>query len=291
MGKILILGVSGMLGNAAYQLFAASEGWTVVGWARNLDGLEFLPRTSTASIAGGLDIADRGSLLARIEAERPDIVLNCIGVIKQLSEAKDPVISIEINALFPHHLARMCAATGARLIHISTDCVFNGRSGMYRETDQSDAEDFYGRTKYLGEVDSDHAITLRTSIIGHEVRTAVSLLDWFLSQPGPSVKGYANAIFSGLTTVEVSRVIRDVVLPRPDMRGLWHVASTPIDKLSLLRLIADVYGKQIEIVPDYAVKIDRSLNAERFRRETGYEAPAWPELIEDMHAQAALRHP
>ncbi|MCO5069986.1 MAG: SDR family oxidoreductase [Rhizobiaceae bacterium] len=282
MRKILILGVSGMLGNAAYQLFAKSEGWGVVGWARNLDGLGFLPRTSDASLVGGLDISSRERLLARLEAEKPDVVLNCIGVIKQLAEAKDPITSIEINALLPHQLARICAAIGARLVHISTDCVFNGRKGMYREADPSDAEDLYGRTKYLGEVDYEHAISLRTSIIGHEIRTSVSLLDWFLSQPGPSVKGYAKAVFSGLTTVELSRVIRDVVLPRPQMHGLWHVASKPIDKMSLLRLIAEAYDKKVEIIPDFAVEIDRSLNAERFHQETGYAAPEWPQMIQDM---------
>jgi dTDP-4-dehydrorhamnose reductase len=98
------------------------------------------------------------------------------------------------------------------------------------------------------------------------------------------VKGYTQAIFSGLTTLELSRVIRDVVAPRPELRGLWHVASEPIDKFSLLRLIAEAYGKTIEIIPDAAVKIDRSLNAERFREATGYAPPSWPELIRQMHA-------
>ncbi len=284
MPKILILGVSGMLGNATYRLFAGSEGWTVAGRARSLDGLDALPRTATASIAGGLDISDGGRLNKEIATEKPDLVLNCIGVIKQLSEAKDPIVSIEINALFPHRLAKICGEAGARLVHVSTDCVFNGKGSMYRETDPSDAEDMYGKSKYLGEVDYDHAITLRTSIIGHEIRSSVSLLDWFLSQRGPSVKGYTQAIFSGLTTLELSRVIRDVVAPRPELRGLWHVASEPIDKFSLLRLIAEAYGKTIEIIPDAAVKIDRSLNAERFREATGYAPPAWPELIRQMRA-------
>ena len=284
MPKILILGVSGMLGNATYRLFAGSEGWTVAGRARSLDGLDALPRTATASIAGGLDISDGGRLNKEIATEKPDLVLNCIGVIKQLSEAKDPIVSIEINALFPHRLAKICGEAGARLVHVSTDCVFNGKGSMYRETDPSDAEDMYGKSKYLGEVDYDHAITLRTSIIGHEIRSSVSLLDWFLSQRGPSVKGYTQAIFSGLTTLELSRVIRDVVAPRPELRGLWHVASESIDKFSLLRLIAEAYGKTIEIIPDAAVKIDRSLNAERFREATGYAPPAWPELIRQMRA-------
>jgi dTDP-4-dehydrorhamnose reductase len=211
-------------------------------------------------------------------------VLNCIGVIKQLALAKDPLASIEINALFPHRLAQYCALSDARLIQISTDCVFNGKGHMYRETDFADAEDLYGRTKYLGEVDYSNAVTLRTSIIGHEIGKTLSLVDWFLSQPGPMVKGYTHAFYTGLPTVELARVVRDVVAPRPDMRGLWHVASAPIDKFSLLRLVAKIYGKGVTLIPDDSVRIDRSLDGSRFERETGYKAPDWPALVSAMHA-------
>jgi dTDP-4-dehydrorhamnose reductase len=284
MQRILILGVSGMLGSAAYRLFAASPGVSVVGCARSLEGLEALPRSERAQIVGGVDISDFDRLIQVFAEVHPDVVINCVGVIKQLAAAKDPLISIAINSLFPHRLARLAAASNARLIQISTDCVFTGRRGNYRESDIPDAEDLYGRTKLLGEVDHSNAVTLRTSIIGHEIGSTVSLVDWFLSEGGPEVRGYRNAIYTGLPTVELARVMRDVVIPRPLLRGLWHVSSDPISKYELLRLVAKVYGKDIAISPDDSVRIDRSLDGTRFRDATGYRAAPWPELVALMHA-------
>ena len=282
--NILVLGVSGMLGNSVYRLFAASEGFRVTGAARSVALLSHLPRTPTAKIVDGIDICDFDRLVRLFREERPDVVVNCVGVIKQLAAATDALRSISINALFPHRLAELTGALGARLVHVSTDCVFSGRRGAYQEGDFPDCEDLYGRTKLLGEVDYPHATTLRTSIIGHELGSAVSLLDWFLGQPGPSVTGYRNAIFSGLPAVELGRVIRDQIVPRPDLRGLWHVASDPISKYDLLGLIADVYKKTIEIIPDDAVAIDRSLDGSRFREATGYVAAPWRDLVVRMHA-------
>jgi dTDP-4-dehydrorhamnose reductase len=183
--------------------------------------------------------------------------------------------------LLPHRLARHCALAGARLVHISTDCVFSGARGGYLESDPSDAMDLYGRSKYLGEVDYPHAITLRTSIIGHELGTAHGLVGWFLSQRS-SVKGYRRAVFSGLPTVELAKLIRDHVIPRTELRGLYHVSAAPIDKYSLLGLISDTYDFRIEIVPDDQVVIDRSLNSSRFRAASGWNPAEWPALIQAM---------
>jgi len=281
--KILILGAAGMLGNAAYRLFAASPSFEVIGTVRGgvPAGLE---QSATARLLGGVNATDQDGLVRAIGEAKPDLVINCIGVVKQLSAAKDPLVSITLNSLLPHRLAELCGAVGARLVHVSTDCVFDGRKGDYTEADLSNAEDLYGKSKFLGEVDYPNAITLRTSIIGHELNSAHSLVDWFLSQPGPAVKGYRKAIYSGLPTVELARVIRDVVVPRPELRGLWHVAAEKIDKFELLKLVAREYGKTIEIVPDDAVAIDRSMDGSRFRAATGYVAPAWPELIARMRA-------
>jgi dTDP-4-dehydrorhamnose reductase len=284
MQKVLILGVSGMLGHSSYRLFASSPGFDVIGTARVLTGLESLPRGDGARIVAGIDISDFDRLVRLFAEERPNVVVNCVGVIKQLAASKDPLASIAINALLPHRLAQLCAAVNARLIQISTDCVFNGRKGNYRESDYPDAEDLYGRTKLLGEVDYPNAITLRTSIIGHEIGSTVSLIDWFLSQPGPTVHGYRKAIYTGLPTVELARVVRDVVIPRPELRGLWHLSSDSINKYDLLQLVAKTYGKTIEILPDDSVNIDRSLDGTRFRNATGYVAAPWGELVKLMHA-------
>lgn len=279
--KILILGVTGMLGNAMFRLLCCDSEHEVFGSARSSSALRYFDESLARQIVTGVDVESHDSLVRTFGAVQPDVVINCIGLVKQLSDANDPLQAVPINSLLPHRLAALCKVASARLVHISTDCVFSGAKGGYLESDFPDAYDLYGRSKLLGEVDYPHAITLRTSIIGHELAGARSLLCWFLAQQGP-VKGFTKAVFSGLPTNELARVIRDVVLPKPELHGLYHVASKPIDKYSLLGLVADVYGKAIEIVPDDSLIIDRSLSAERFRMATGYVAPEWPELVQKM---------
>jgi dTDP-4-dehydrorhamnose reductase len=280
--KILVLGISGMLGSAVFRYLSLNPRYEVYGSARSpAAARNFLPEMRTR-IVSGVDVENQDSLVRLFRQVRPDAVVNCIGLIKQLSDANDPLLAIPINALLPHRLANLCELVKARLVHVSTDCVFSGDKGNYLETDFSDAYDLYGRSKYLGEVDYPHAITLRTSIIGHELNGGThALLEWFLAQQGKT-NGYTHAIFSGLPTVELARVIGDVVLPDDSLHGLYHVAAEPIAKFDLLNLIAKVYGKQIEITPLDTPRIDRSLDGTRFKLATGYCAPAWQELIERM---------
>jgi len=279
--KVLVLGVSGMLGNTVLRYFADDSRYQVFGSARSSAVRRAFPPSLAERIVLGTDVDNPDSLALLFAKVQPDVVINCIGLVKQLAEANDPLQAIPINSLLPHRLARLCAIAGARLVHVSTDCVFDGARGGYTEADQSDATDLYGRSKYLGEVSYEHTITLRTSIIGHELNSANGLVGWFLGQQG-SIKGYTKAIFSGLPTVELAHVIRDVVLPHPQLHGLYHVAAQPINKFDLLTLVKQTYQKEIEIVADDKLKIDRSLNADRFREATGYSAPAWPELIQKM---------
>lgn len=279
--RVLVLGTSGMLGSAMLRTLAESAVLEVHGTARTHSVRQFFPPELGDRIIAGVDVENQDSLSGVLAGLKPQVVVNCIGLVKQLAEASDPLAALPINALLPHRLARLCELGGARLVHVSTDCVFAGTRGNYRESDPSDALDLYGKSKFLGEVTYPHAITLRTSIIGHELTSAHGLVEWFLAQAG-SVRGYAKAIFSGLPTVELARVVRDVVLPRPDLSGLYHVSAAPISKLDLLRLVAEVYNKAIEIVPDDKLVIDRSLNAEKFRAATGYEAPPWPVLVRKM---------
>lgn len=284
MARILVLGVTGMLGNAVFRVFSDDASHETWGTLRSGTALRHFPGQSQACLLAGVDVLDQDALVAVLTKVRPDVVINCIGLIKQLADAKDPLAALPINAILPHRLARLCALGGARLIHMSTDCVFSGRQGAYRESDLSDAEDLYGKSKYIGELhDLPHAITLRTSIIGHELESCHALVDWFLSQQG-SVKGFSRAIFSGLPTVELARVMKDFVIPHPQLSGLYHVAAQPIAKRDLLDLVAAQYGKQIEICPDDSLVIDRSLDGSRFGEATGYVAPPWPELIRRMHA-------
>lgn len=280
--KILVLGVSGMLGNAVFRYFSQDEKLSVYGTARSRATCGAFPPELAQKIEVGTDVENQDALALLFTKVKPDVVINCIGLIKQLAQANNPLQAIPINSILPHRLAAFCELAGARLIHVSTDCVFAGTKGGYKESDASDAKDLYGRTKFLGEVACPHAITLRTSIIGHELGSANGLIGWFLAQRG-AVKGFRRAIFSGLPTVELARVMRDFVLPRLDLSGLYHVAAAPISKLDLLTLVAQIYRKEIDILPDEQLVIDRSLNADRFREATGYAAPSWPELVGKMY--------
>lgn len=282
--RVLVLGVTGMLGNAVFKVFDNDDNHEVWGTLRSASALKSFSQASLDRLITGVDVLDAQALIAVFERVRPEVVINCVGLIKQLADAKDPLTALPINSLLPHQLSRLCALANARLIQVSTDCVFSGRQGHYLESDTSDAEDLYGKSKYIGELhDAPHAITLRTSIIGHELSSSQSLVDWFLSQEG-AVRGFSKAIFSGLPTVELARVMKDYVLPRPALSGLYHVAAQPISKLDLLQIVAAQYGKDITIVPDDKLVIDRSLEGGRFREATGYEAPAWPDLIRIMWA-------
>ena len=279
--KVLVLGVSGMLGNAVLRVFAQRKNYSVVGSARSTGVLRWLPPELREQVICEVDVENADSLVRLFTLARPDVVINCVGLVKQLAGAADPLAAIPINSLLPHRLARLCDVAGARLIHMSTDCVFAGTRGMYSEQDLPDAQDLYGRSKYLGEVDYPHAVTLRTSIIGHELSSAHGLVGWFLAQQAP-VKGFTRAIFSGLPTMELARVMRDFVIPNTDLRGLYHVSAEPISKFDLLTLVAQAYAKSTVISPDNELVIDRSLDSTRFREMTGYQPPAWPELVRRM---------
>jgi dTDP-4-dehydrorhamnose reductase len=281
--RILVLGAGGMLGSTVTRVLGERADWDVHGTVRTTQDPDALALGLGPRLHPGVDAESPDAVPTLLLRLRPDVVINSIGLVKQRAEAQDPVAAIRINALFPHRLAALCAAGGSRLIHISTDCVFSGKTGMYKETDSPDATDLYGRSKALGEPQGARALTLRTSIIGHERRTSQGLLEWFLKQ-GDRCPGYTRAVFSGLPTVVFARLLRDVVLPREDLSGLYHVASRPISKYDLLRLVREAYGTTTEIVPDESVVIDRSLDARRFREATGWTPPDWPVLIAEMHA-------
>ena len=280
--KVLILGATGMLGNAVLRVLSEERTLDVRGTIRADSSRRLFSAELANQLISGVDVEDADSLVSVLCKVEPDVVINCVGVVKQLAQADDPLQALPINALLPHRLAKLCSLGRARLVQISTDCVFDGAKGGYLESDKSDATDLYGKSKFLGEVDYPNAVTLRTSIIGHELGNPHSLVDWFLAQHG-TCRGFSNAIFSGLPTVELARVIRDFVLPAPSLRGLYHVAAAPINKFELLTLVKEVYQKEIEITLDGSLKIDRSLDASRFNEATGYKPPAWPELIRLMH--------
>lgn len=281
--KILVVGASGMIGSTMLRVMYEKYPSSVIGTVRDPSIGRFFDPDVGAHLISGVDVEDHDSLVRVLGDVRPDVVINCAGLTKHKPGAEDPLISLPINTLMPHKLSRLCALMGARFIHISTDCVFSGKRGLYTEDDPADAEDVYGKSKLLGEVTYPNSITLRTSTIGRELNSTYGLLDWFLAQK-ESCRGYTKAIFSGLPTVLFARIVRDVVIPNKELSGLFHVSAEPIAKYDLLQLIAGVYGKAIDIIPDDTFCIDRSLDSSRFHAATGYICPGWDEIINVMHS-------
>ena len=278
--RILILGGDGMLGHQLLRQWQGQHEVRVT-LRRDLDAYAGFGLFRPGNSYYGVDIVRTQELVGVLADFHPQAVVNAVGIVKQQSAAKESIPSIEINALFPHCLAVLCKAVGARLIHMSTDCVFSGRKGNYQESDLSDAEDLYGKSKYLGEVYDTHCVTLRTSIIGTELTRKKSLVEWFLAQQGP-VKGYRKAIFSGFTTIEMARIIERLLVQHPRACGLYHVSSAPISKLELLTKIMEKLELPVQIVPDESLGIDRSLDSSRFRKEFGYMPPAWDGMLDEL---------
>ncbi|MBI5761623.1 MAG: SDR family oxidoreductase [Planctomycetales bacterium] len=286
--RILILGATGMLGHKLCQLLSR-DGFDVVGTVRRADDLrENFPGVfDDCRLVPDVDVLDDRRLDEVVRETDPQVIVNCVGIVKQLREAHNAYLSVALNAYLPHKLAKLCAEQGRRLIHISTDCVFDGTRGGYRETDESDARDLYGRSKFLGETTANEtaAITLRTSIIGREIGSVThGLLDWFFAEAraGRNVRGFARAIYTGFTTIELARVISLVVRDHPAMHGLYQVASPPINKFELLQLVRREFSLPIEIARDEAFVCDRSLVMDRFATETGYVSPSWERMIREL---------
>lgn len=284
MKRVLILGGSGMLGHKLVQEWSERfDIWaTVRGSFKTVERFEFfdVQKTITAVNAENFD-----SVVEAFAISQPDVVINCIGIIKQLAAAKDPIPTLTVNSIFPHRIAKLCSVMRARLITLSTDCVFSGERGNYSESDTPDAMDLYGRSKSLGEVNAQNCLTVRTSIIGRELLdTSHSLVDWFLSNRGQNeiVRGFTQAIFTGFPTIVLAELLADLIENQPELQGTWHVSSNPINKFELLELINKEFKANLEIEPDADFYCDRSLDSSRFRTETNFKPQSWSEMVTRM---------
>lgn len=282
--RVLVLGGTGMLGHKIWQLFRGRFDTWVTARALDTPGARTLlagDRTTT-----GVNADDFDSIVRACAVARPAVVVNCIGIVKQVKAAHDPIPSIAINSLFPHRTAALAGAIGARMIQISTDCVFAGTRGHYSERDPPDASDLYGRTKLLGEIGGPGCLTVRTSIIGRELAATTGLMEWFLAQRGRRARGYTHARFSGLTTHALAEVLADVIERHPDLSGVYHVASPPISKYDLLTRLNQAFGADVDLEASADVRIDRTLDGTAFQRATGLSVPGWDEMIAGLAADA-----
>ena len=282
--RLLILGGSGMLGHQLWRgLHAQHDTWVTL--RRPVADFAVHNLFDEAKAIQLDDITDDTALERALGQAKPEAVINCVGLIKQRDEASDEALTLRVNAEFPHRLAKRCGEAGARLIHFSTDCIFAGTKGNYTESDPSDAADLYGQSKHQGEVADAHSVTLRTSVIGHELGTNLALLDWFLSQRGQAISGFTKAIYSGFTTLEMARIVDRILTQHPALSGVWHVASESISKFALLQLCREKLGWEGVIEPNDEFVCDRSLNADRFNQATGYTPPSWEAMISELAQQ------
>jgi dTDP-4-dehydrorhamnose reductase len=286
--SVVVIGGAGMLGHKMFQVLHREYSGTLC-TVRSDAQRELLRQVGLpcgSEVLSGVDVMDFAALERLLAGLRPGVIVNCVGIIKQRSEAACAIPSITVNSLLPHKLAEMASGWGGRVIHFSTDCVFSGRKGAYTEEDPSDAEDLYGKTKFLGEVAAPNALTIRTSIIGRELEQHRSLLDWFLSNNHGCVRGFSRVIFSGVSTNYLAEFVARAIHEHPALSGLYQLASLPVSKHDLLCILRSAYGLDIEILPDDSEISDRSLDAGKLARAIAFSGPAWPDLAAQLAADA-----
>lgn len=279
--RLVILGGTGMLGHTLWERLPRRFPDTYTTIRKGISDYGDDRLFESDRVIDHMDVMDLRMLEGALMVIKPDVILNCIGITKRREDPQNPIPSIILNAMLPHKLAKLAADLKAKLIHFSTDCVFDGKTGHYSDDTPPNATDLYGRTKALGEVTDNNALTLRSSFIGKELQEGTELLEWFLSQTDV-VRGFKNAIYTGLTTLELCRVIEKLLLNYPDASGLYNVSSEPINKFDLLRLIGEKMHRCVEIIPDESFHCDRSLDSARFRRDFGYTPPPWTKMVEEL---------
>ena len=282
--KLLIFGSSGLVGNTLTKYFLIQSNFETIGVVRDDSKISLFNKNYKDNFITLKNFLDFKSIERIINRFKPNVVINCCGLTNKVNYKNFNLVEkyININSLFPHKLYEICNKYKIRLIHLSTDCVFSGLRGFYNESDFPDPKDIYGRSKLLGEIDQENSITIRKSVIGHELGTEKGLLEWFLSQKD-IVKGFKNVIFSGVTVLELANLIENFIIPNENLSGLFHVSGNSISKYDLLKIIAEIYNKSIDICLDRSITIDRSLNSTKFNEVTGYKIKPWPILIKSMY--------
>ena len=286
MKRILILGASGLIGHKLYEKLTERFGDVWGTLHRDRSEFEACKLFESEQIIDNVDVKQFEKLTGIMHVINPDVVLNCVGITKRREEINDPTQAIGVNAMFPHQLADWAQENGKRVIHFSTDCVFDGSIGDYREDSPTTGPDEYGRTKALGEIRYPHSLTIRSSFIGRELDVFSELLEWVLAQEGKTIRGFTNALYSGVSTIVMSQIVGDIIESYPDLGGLYQLATpTPISKYDLLCLARDKFGMNIEIVPDDSFVIKPTLDGTRLRNEMSLQLPSWPEMMEELAAE------
>lgn len=270
--KVLVLGSTGMFGHVMCQVIHEQTN-------HSLYNISFRNKLNENTII--CDVTQTIKLQETLKELKPDIIINCVGVLIKGSQS-NPSNAIFINGYLPNLLSEICQSLNAKLIHISTDCVFSGKKGNYLETDFRDADDVYGRSKALGEINNDRDLTIRTSIIGPEIKSqGEGLLHWFLNQRKP-INGYSNAYWSGVTTLELAKGVVNAL--EKELTGLIHFTNeTSINKYELLNLFKTTFDTPVEIKNSNGKKINKTLKT--IRQDWNYKVPKYEVMIQDMKFQ------
>lgn len=269
MKKIVLFGATGMAGHVVFTYFKENSNYEIV-------NVVYRQQLNDDSIV--VDVTNKEAVSDLILKQKPDIIINCIGVLIKGSKSH-PDNAIYINAYFPHLLKRLADEVNAKLIHISTDCVFTGNKGAYIESDFKDADDVYGRSKALGEVVNQKDLTIRTSIIGPELKSeGEGLFHWFMKQNG-TINGFTNAIWGGVTTIELAKAIEEAI--NQEKTGLMHLSNgEPISKYDLLKLFKEIYKREsISVHPFEGTPCDKSIAKSSL---FSYEVPTYDEMLKEM---------
>jgi dTDP-4-dehydrorhamnose reductase len=286
--KVIILGVSGLIGHKLLQKL--STDFEVYGTLhREKSKYKNLALFSGQKIIENIDINEFDVLKGVLCAVNPDVILNCVGITKRKMDVNKPLDAIMVNSAFPHRLAKWSRYHKKRVIHFSTDCVFNGKIGNYNETSEASADDTYGKTKYLGEINYDHTLTIRSSFIGQELFDKTELFEWFLSQNGKQIKGFKNTLYSGVSTTYMAIVVKDIILNHPNLSGLYQLApEKPISKFDLLTLAKKVFNVDVDIIADTDHIHHPTLDASKLRKAINLKVPSWEEMMARMLADKNL---
>lgn len=283
--RILILGATGMLGHKLWQLMPQrfADTYATVRARPLLPGSRLF---EDKRVIAGVDCTDFPSVAAVLDRIAPQVIVNCVAVTKRREGSGNAEASIALNARLPQQLAGWCGEHASRLIHFSTDCVFTGRTGGYTEMSVPDAEDLYGRSKALGEVAGDGALTIRSSFIGRELAHGTELLEWFLAQRGRRIQGYRQALYTGVSNLFMAQLVGDIIADQPRLTGLYNLASEVVSKFDLLCLARDAFRLDIEIEPDDSFVCRRDLDGSRLRQALGVMPPPWREMMAGLAADA-----
>ena len=280
--RILILGVSGLIGHKLLQELSADfEVFGTLHKKKNLYGN--CPLFTDKNIIENINVVEFEILKGVLFAINPDVILNCVGITKRKIDTENPLKTININSAFPHLLANWAKTNQKRVIHFSTDCVFDGKIGNYTEKSLTNAEDLYGRTKALGEINYNHTLTIRSSFIGQELFDKTELLDWFIAQNGKQIKGYKNTFYSGVSTIFMARVVKNIILNFPNLSGLYQLApDKPISKYELLNLAKEAWNVKVDIIPDDEHVHNPTLDAGKLKYEINLIVPSWREMMNEL---------